>query len=377
MSAPAGSAGRLAAVDWLRGVVMVLMTVDHASAAFDAGHLVTDGIVFYKPGTPLDPAEFLVRWATHLCAPAFLFLAGVSLALSVARQTCSGVPARAIDRHLLLRGAVLVALDPLWMSFVMGPDSGNVVLLQVLYAIGSSFVCMIGLRRLPARALLIGALVLAAGSEAAIGVVMWSTGGHPPLAAALLFNGGFFGRLAIGYPLVPWLVMLVLGWCCGFTIRERWADGSLERRLATAGAASLGVFAIVRGANAYGNMLLVRDDGSLVQWLHVSKYPPSVTFTALEFGLACLLLAGLFRLERRGAPRFLSPLAVLGRTPLFYYVLHAHLLMLAAILLGLRHRGGLLTTAVATVAALIVLYPLCVRYDRYKTARPTGWARYL
>src|SRR5262249_40873022 len=158
----------------------------------------------------------------------------------------------AIDRHLLVRGLLLVALDPLWMSLVVGPAPGRVVLLQVLYAIGGSFVCMIGLRRLPRRALAVIALLIIAGGEAIGRVGHVASGGHPPLAVALFFNGGLFGPLAVGYPLVLWLAMLLLGWCCGGMMGHGWAGGALERRLALMGLASLGIFAIARGANGYG-----------------------------------------------------------------------------------------------------------------------------
>src|SRR5262249_31991324 len=77
---------RLSAIDWLRGLVMVLMTIDHASGAFNAGRLMTDAAFMYKPGTTLDPAQFATRWVTPLCAPTFVFLAGLSLSISADRR---------------------------------------------------------------------------------------------------------------------------------------------------------------------------------------------------------------------------------------------------------------------------------------------------
>jgi len=107
---------RLAALDWLRGLVMVLMTVDHASGTFNAGRLMTDGLALYQPGTPLPASQFLTRWITHLCAPTFVFLAGSALALSVEKRRAAGESPRAIDRFILARGLLIMALDPLWMS---------------------------------------------------------------------------------------------------------------------------------------------------------------------------------------------------------------------------------------------------------------------
>src|SRR5215813_1527463 len=92
---------RLLPVDWLRGLVMVLMTVDHASASFNAGRLFGDSAKTWVPWTPLPAAQFFTRWVTHLCAPTFLFLSGTSLALSTASRSARGIPPPAIDRHLV------------------------------------------------------------------------------------------------------------------------------------------------------------------------------------------------------------------------------------------------------------------------------------
>jgi len=195
-------------------------------------------------------------------------------------------------------------------------------------------------------------------------------GGTPTLPVALLLTGGDFGRLIVAYPLLPWLAIMLLGWCFG---RYLVASGPARaaRLLVAAGLAALVLFAVVRGVDGYGNMRLARDDGSLVQWLHVSKYPPSLAYVALELGLVALGLGLALRrvLGRR--------LVVLGQTALFFYLLHVHLLTLAAWTLGLLHRGGLAATYAATVVALALLYPLCDRYRAYKQAHPAGWPRYV
>jgi uncharacterized membrane protein len=123
-------------------------------------------------------------------------------------------------------------------------------------------------------------------------------------------------------------------------------------------------------------MRLLRDDGSLVQWLHVSKYPPALAYTTLELGLAAALLAGL--LSATGTRDAVAgPLAVLGQTALFFYVLHVHALLLVGRVLHLEHATGIAGAYVGGLAITAALYPLCVRYRRYKRAHPDGWARYL
>src|SRR5262249_9028655 len=126
----------------------------------------------------------------------------------------------------------------------------------------------------------------------------------------------------------------------------------------------------------YGNMLLLRDDGSLVQWLHVSKYPPSIAYDALELGLASLLFAGLFVVvERR--PGFAAPVRTLGQVALFYYLLHIHLMALVAEAAGVRATLGIGAAFGGAALALLVLYPLSAAYGRYKAANPGGWRQYV
>src|SRR4051812_20378399 len=103
---------RLRAIDWVRGLVMMLMTVDHSGGIFDAAHLHGDQARTWVPNTPLPADEFLTRWVTHLCAPTFVLLAGISLALSAEKR--KGQPG--ITRFMITRGLLIAALDPLWMS---------------------------------------------------------------------------------------------------------------------------------------------------------------------------------------------------------------------------------------------------------------------
>lgn len=348
---------------------MVLMTIDHASAALNPGRLVTDSPFMHTPGAALPVEQFMTRWISHLCAPTFVFLAGAALALSVGRRVAAGDSARSIDRAIVARGLLLVLLEVTWMSLAFMPGG---VLLQVLYALGAAMILMAPLRRLSARTLaILGALLIGFG-EALAGLALHLSGGEPGLAAALLLTGGFFGPLIVAYPVIPWLAIMMLGWAWGATLVRRRPQ---PRRLALVGVAALAGFFALRGLNGYGNMLLLREDLSPVQWLHVSKYPPSLTFTLLELGLMALLLALFARLRERGdAWAALSILGTLGSTALFYYLLHVHLLEVSALVLG---KPGLGATYLGAGLTLAVLYPLCVVYRRYKAAHPNGWTRYI
>lgn len=365
---------RLPAVDAMRGVVMVLMTVDHASHAFNANRYVTDSIAFYKPGSTIPAVPFLVRWVTHLCAPTFIFLAGLVLALSIARKQSSGIADKQIDADLIKRGLFIMALDPLWMSLGFGGGT----ILQVLYAIGGGLCCMVLLRRMGMRALLVIGLMLMAGGEALAGLAVWMGDGQRsgPIGA-LLVTGGRLGAFALVlYPLLPWLAYMILGLGCGRLLEQ----GGIKKPVqwfAAAGILLLCLFVVIRGLNGYGNMLLYRDDMSLLQWLHVSKYPPSLAFGLLTLGVMCLGLAFFFRLYASDRILAGNPLIVFGRTPLFFYILHVHLLGGVAVLLGLWEAGGLIESFVATVATLLVLFPLCRWYAGFKRSHPGSIMRFV
>jgi len=365
--------GRLTAVDAMRGTVMVFMALDHASHAFNAGRFVRDSTAVWVPGTEIPVVQFLLRAITHFCAPTFVFLAGFVLALSIAKRQAMGESARSTDGFLLKRGLVILLLDPLWMSFGYGTS----LLFQVMYAIGASFCCMTGLRRLDYRFLLVIGLAIILLDEVLAGLALWAGGGRPGFFGALLITGGSITNKAfVLYPLLPWLAFMILGWVCGrYMLIKKGA--SPVGFFIKAALGSWIVFLVVRGINSYGNMALLRDNLSFVQWLHVSKYPPSISFAALGMGTMFLLLAVLWAWyqNRPGSPA--NPLLVFGRTPLFFYVIHVHLLAAAAHLLGLHKTGGLQETFSATIIVLMILYPLCRWYGQIKATLPWKILRYL
>jgi uncharacterized membrane protein len=362
-----GTTGRLQAIDMMRGFVIALMAVDHSSGEFNAGRVVADSAFLFKPGAALPPAQFLTRWITHLCAPTFVFLAGTALALSIPRRIRRGESAFSIDRHLFLRGAVIVGFEVVPSYFWM--DHGK-YLFQVLYAIGTSFILMVPLRRLPPVVLAaLGAAILCLG-EAVTGAFGWGAPDKTPLLAALLLVPGPHGALIIAYPTLYWLAIMLLGFALGSSVEKGTTLEALRSRLGLAAIALLAVFAVVRGLNGYGNMLLYRADGSLIEWLHVSKYPPSLSYATLELGLAAAIFWGILGALSHRAVGEKNLLVVLGRTPMFFYLLHIPLLALVATLTGLAHHLGI--GAAFGFAALVVLalYPLCIFYGRYKAAHP-------
>jgi uncharacterized membrane protein len=220
---------------------------------------------------------------------------------------------------------------------------------------------------------------------------VFRAGEQPPVwLAALLTSGTYTAgpvHLAIMYPLLPWLALMMLGWVTGGWVL-RTDRARLARRLFAGGLAALLAFAALRGGNGWGNAGLLRADGSLLQWLHVSKYPPSLTFALLELGIMAVILSGMAWLEQRGllrtSPR--APLLIYGRTALFFYLVHMPVIQALAwgpwLVTGADPARqppahGLGATYIATAVVLMILYPLCIAYDRYKRIHPNGWTRYL
>ena len=377
-AARARAASRLPALDWMRGLVMVLMAVDHSSDAFNGGRLFTDAARFWQAGTPLPAAQFLTRWITHICAPTFLFLAGTGLAFTVSRQVASGGRPGAqwaIDRYIVVRGLIIAAFE-LWISLTVISDGR--LIFQVLWGIGSAYILMAPLRRLSDRGALAVGLALIGAGELLVNLSMHGQGGAPALPLKLLVTGGSHGKLLIAYPTIHWLAILLLGWWWGRRlVTSPDARTTAGRDLARAGLAALILFVVLRALDAYGNMHLLRDSWAPLQWLHVSKYPPSITYDALELGLMAVILSAMFRLAATRTPRPNSLLMVLGQVPMFFYLLHFPILVQSARLLGLEKKCGVGASYLGAAAVVALLYPLCRWYRGYKAAHRTGWARFV
>ena len=366
---------RVAAIDWMRGLVMILMIVDHASMAFDGSHLAKDSAWYPDAATmALPAAEFFTRWITHLCAPTFVFLAGTSLALSIERRVLKGVDGWEIDRNILVRGAIIALMDPTLISLGSGWWT-----FSVLTAIGVSMMCMAALRRLPTWGLLAFGIGWFALGEIVTGW-FWSPPGNTGVLASFFLAPYDVPGLSIKYALLPWLAMMALGWVFGRHL-IRFAAGlstvSGKQVLWLSGVAALLIFAVARGANGYGNMFLPRADGTWQQWLHVSKYPPSLTYAALELGILFLCLAFLRTIEPRIGVRENGPFLVFGQTAMFFYLVHRLAFEIPAEHFGLRGVAGLGATWGIALVALVLLYPACLWYRGFKARHPDSFLKYI
>jgi uncharacterized membrane protein len=388
---------RMTSIDILRGLVIVVMALDHVRDNMMAGSMqdpITD------PGTGL--LLFGTRWITHFCAPTFVFLAGTSAGLMARRRSSSD-----LARFLLLRGLWLVVLEVLVIStaasFVpMGiADLGGrtYVGLQVIWAIGVSMIALAGAQYLGVRACLaIGAAIVVGHNLLdAVWPAASSTGTTGPLWVVLharqVYEVGTFW-IYFSYPVLPWVGVMFLGYASArlFQGPARLRDW----RLARIGIVLVAAFVLLRAVNVYGDPHAWHYHpgnitASFTSFLATTKYPPSLLYLLMTLGPAAIVCAYAERLPGRVREVLLT----YGRAPLAFYVAHLYLIHTLAILLGvsqgfeaqqfLTHyrfypKGYGLNLAGVYLAWLVVvalLYPLCRWVVSVKARRTDWWLSYV
>jgi uncharacterized membrane protein len=369
------------AIDWLRGAAMIVMALDHTRMFL---------------GTPVDlrtaaPPLFFTRWVTHFCAPVFVLLAGTAAYLHGRRLASTA----ALSSFLATRGLWLVVLEVTivrvaWIFYV-GPD---VLVLQVIWAIGASMLVLAALVWLPRAALVAFAVLLIAGHDLLDAVQADQLGRLRWLWLVLHQEGRlepFPGaRWLVLYPLIPWIAVMAAGYAIGpWALRPREERRTIFRR---AGLLLIVGFAVLRATNLYGDPHPWTADGGPLRaglsFLDCEKYPPSLLYLAMTLGPSLWLLAWMDRPLGPWAMR----VATYGRVPLFYYVLHIFLLHLLAVALTWPVLGvaavaepfiqhGLaypLPAVYAFWAAVVVtLYPACVWFAGVKRRSRAAWLSFL
>lgn len=385
---------RLVSIDHLRGLIMILMALDHTRDYFSNAHF-----------NPLDLDQtttglFLTRWVTHFCAPLFLLLSGISSELSLARSGNRG----SLARMLFLRGVLLILLEVFWVR-ILGWDFGldqNSISVGVIWAIGWSMITLSGLIFLPRLWILAFSLILIVGHNALdslgterFGNLVWiwqvlHTGGHIPLWGQQTFHPY--------YPLIPWLGVMSLGYVMGPLFHQ----GAMTRQrvLMLMGLVLTLGFLFLRGNHGYGDKHDWLAQGPILRqglsFLDCTKYPPSLHYLLMTIGPGLLLLALLERILPKRQP----VLATFGEVPLIFYLLHLPLIHGLAVLWDLAVYGtalwqfnwpinpehlkppsdhGLPLPGVylVTCFVLALLYPVCRCYAHLKQRRAHPLLRYL
>jgi len=399
-SRTAPALARLQSVDVLRGLVMVIMALDHVRDFFHAGaqHFPPEDL------TQTTAVLFFTRWITHFCAPVFVFLAGTAAFLSGRR----GKRPADVSRFLWTRGLWLIVLETAVVTLGSSFDvSYTFVVWQVIWAIGWSMIALSVLIFLPWRALLVVSVGMIALHNTLDGVNAEQFGSigwlwqilHVPFT---VMEPSANHTVLVIYPLIPWIGVMSAGYCFGRVFE---LDPDRRRRLLIVlGLAVTVGFVVVRLVNGYGDpspwSVQSTTTLTLLSFLRTTKYPPSLEFLLMTLGPSFLALAALSTIDRRPlSPR--NPLLVFGKVPLFYYLLHWYVLHLVAIVMAWLRYGrfgflfglppallgptdypadfgySLLVVYVVWAAIVIAIYPACLWYSRVKARSRSAWLSYL
>ena len=398
-SSAAPASGRNRSLDALRGLVMVLMALDHVR------DFVHHDAALYSP-TNLSRASsvlFLTRWVTHFCLPVFMFCAGVGARLWLA----NGRSIPQLSRFLFTRGLWLMLLEVTVMrlAYNFSFSLNYLWLLIILWGFGVCMVAFAGLVWLPMRWILCLSVIGILASNCLDFV-------PPPANGLRLWIWTVFrqpGFVKIGhtafvapYPLIPWLLVMSAGYCFG-TLMAR-PRPELRRLSACLGLAMCAAFVFLRLWNHYGDPApWTRMPSALftvLSFLNCTKYPGSLDFVLMTLGPALLLFSLLCRFDLRSR----NPLVAFGRVPLFYFILHFYLIHLIAVVIDFVRYGraalaftfmplptmggeaGLFPASyglplwgvyLVWLFVLVFLYPVCLWYGNVKSQRRGGWLQYL
>jgi uncharacterized membrane protein len=383
---------RIAAVDVVRGLIMIIMALDHTRDFFSSATV--------NPTDPMNswPMLFFTRWITHLCAPGFVALAGTSVYLQRRRGRTRGE----MGQKLVLRGIWLIFVEVAVVSFGLF-FTYHEHFFQVIYAIGGSMILLAALQYLPTRwvaaygfAVVLLHDVLQRIQPEQLGRAAWLW--------EFVVSTGFFFRndqlwVFVMYPLLPWSGVMALGYAFGAVV----ALPAEKRRVRSmqCGVVALLMFALLRATNWYGDPLKFVHLGSFerttMSFFDVSKYPPSLQYLCVTLGILLVVFALMdYALERRWVPRALGVVEVYGRVPFFYYVLHFYLLHVLAIVtlmcvtrtahvsiaataMGKAGNGwfGLPGVYLVWIGVVAALYYPCRWFAGVKARRRDWWLSYL
>jgi uncharacterized membrane protein len=379
---------RIDSIDIVRGVIMILMALDHVRDFFG------NAAVSPTDLTQTTAALFFTRWITHFCAPVFFLLTGTGAYLSLGRKSRSE-----LSRFLLTRGLWLIFLEVVvvrCLGWQFNFDY-HLTVLVVLWALGWSMIVLSGLVYLPAWAVTAFGVVLIAGHNLLDGIHS-----HNPLWTIL--HSPYFiwytppYSIFVGYTLIPWVGVTAAGYGLGQIYR--WTSERRRRFLVYCGLGATAGFILLRLANVYGDPSRWAHQPSaaftVISFLNTTKYPPSLLYLLMTLGPALLFLWAI----DGGTPRILQPALVFGQVPMFYYLLHIpliHVLAVGACYLryGQVHWmfesptirefptsqppgwGFSLPVVYAVWAAVVIaLYPICTWFAGVKRRRREAWLSY-
>jgi uncharacterized membrane protein len=388
---PRATSVRVRSVDLLRGLVMIIMALDHVRDYFHADAFLYDPLDLEKTSVLL----FFTRWITHFCAPVFMFLAGTSAFFVGQRKT-----KKELSVFLLKRGIWLVLLELTIINFGWNFNFTfpNIYFI-VIWALGISMIVLALLIHLPLRLILLIGIAIVAGHNL-LDYVHVNGNTLPSFGWSLLHESNFFiwqgKNVLIGYPVLPWIGIMTLGYCFGSLYTSDYDAAKRKKILISLGVGAIALFFILRLSNIYGDTAhWSRHESAFMSFLSIlktSKYPPSLLYVLMTIGPALLFLA--FTEKTNSATS--RVISVYGRVPMFYYLLHIFLIHLLAMLFtalftnndwkvwildqplwfdeSLKGNGFSLGVVYLVWAFVVIsLYPLCKWYDQYKQSNKEKW----
>jgi uncharacterized membrane protein len=369
---------RIASLDAVRGVVMVLMAIDHVR--------VYSGV----PSGGPSPGVFFTRWITHFVAPGFIFFAGTAAYLHGRKL----VDRSALSKFLLVRGAwlILLELTVIRVFWTFNFDFAHYMLAGVIWVIGWSMIILAGAIHLPRGA--IATIAIAVIALHNLADPLRQSVEDPNAFLKIVYFGGRIGPLAILYVIVPWAAVMLAGYAFGPVM-----ELPAERRRGIClrlGAALTALFVVLRWIDVYGDPRRWHERPSPLSFLNTTKYPASLLFLLMTLGPLLMLLASAESWHGRTG----QVLSTFGRVPMFYYLLHIPLIHLAACGVSLIRTGridpwlfgnhplnppplppgymwslGLLYLIFAV--CVVILYFPCRWYARVRASTHSRWLSYL
>ncbi|MEO5562087.1 MAG: heparan-alpha-glucosaminide N-acetyltransferase domain-containing protein [Chitinophagaceae bacterium] len=386
---------RIRSIDILRGAIMIIMALDHTRDYFHQPALIAD---------PLNPATttifiYFTRWITHFCAPTFVLLSGISAYLSSLKKT-----KKEASLFLIKRGFWLILMELTVVNFGINANPFfSIILLQVIWAIGWCMIILGLLIRTSPAVILITGLIIFFGHNI-VDSLSLSRQGLPGAIISVLFGPINFIPLSSNhavaalYPIIPWTGIFLIGYSIGKWFTKDFPPINRKKLLVRTGLGLILLFIVLRATNLYGNPRpFQKGDGflyNLFAFLNTNKYPPSLLFSCMTLGPACLALALLDNVKNKWS----DVVSVYGRVPFFYFICHFYLLHLALIIVFYisGHTNGEIFTPGSPIlfrpntfgwglpvvyliwlSIVIALYLPCRWFSKYKQTHNQWWLSYV
>ena len=382
---------RVLSIDILRGLVMILMVLDHVRDFWSFTSFSPEDL------SQTYTALFYSRWITHFCAPVFVFLSGVSAYLHMTAKT---MEKRDFSKFLISRGLWLILVEITWVSFAWQLWTYNSFYLQVIWTIGISMICLGGLIHLSKKSILIISLIMIFGHNFLDGIDPEIFGNFSWLWN-ILHNQTYVMTPSLpirgfltGYPCIPWIGVMALGYVMGQVFTQPMEQR--HKNLFKIGFGSVALFVVLRYMNVYGDTTdwSVQERGfgfTIMSFFNTEKYPPSLLFLLMTLGPSLLLMPLMDRMSGRVA----SFLQIYGKAPFFFYVLHLPLVHISSyILYYLFYQGdgssfrshaswassyepSMLRWYLMTVFFVLLFYNPCKWFGEYRQTHKHWWLSYI